>query len=89
MRPSQRNIDLYTVLPRAKSEPIYVKSDWQREELAETKEARPFRGLKAAKFGSIEAGTIVRSKTDLQPRDTDPTALPTGRLAETQRRSRH
>jgi hypothetical protein len=28
---SLRNIDLYTVLPKAKSEPIYVKPDWQRE----------------------------------------------------------
>jgi hypothetical protein len=28
---SLRDIDLYTVLPKAKSEPIYVKSDWERE----------------------------------------------------------
>jgi len=25
------DIDLYTVLPKAKSEPVYVKSDWERE----------------------------------------------------------
>ena len=28
---SLRDIDLYTVLPKAQSEPIYVKSDWERE----------------------------------------------------------
>ena len=25
------DIDLYTVLPKARSEPVYVKSDWERE----------------------------------------------------------
>ena len=25
------DIDLYTVLPKAKTEPVYVKSDWERE----------------------------------------------------------
>jgi hypothetical protein len=66
-RTSVCDIDLYSLLPRAKSEPIYVKSDWERVELAEIKEAKRFKGLKQAMFGSIEAGTIVRSKTDLQP----------------------
>ena len=28
---SLRDIDLYTVLPKARSEPVYVKSDWERE----------------------------------------------------------
>jgi len=28
---SHWDIDLYTVLPKAKSEPVYVKSDWERE----------------------------------------------------------
>ena len=28
---SLRDVDLYTVLPKAKSEPVYVKSDWERE----------------------------------------------------------
>jgi hypothetical protein len=66
-RRSVYDIDLYNVLPKAKSEPIYVKSNWERDELAEIKEAKRFKGLKQAKFGSIEAGTIVRSKTDLKP----------------------
>ena len=30
-RRSHGDIDLYTVLPKAKSEPVYVKSDWERE----------------------------------------------------------
>jgi hypothetical protein len=29
--PRRCDIDLYTVLPKAKSEPVYVKSDWERE----------------------------------------------------------
>jgi hypothetical protein len=43
---SLRDIALYTVLPKAKSEPIHVKADWERElEVA----------LKAAK----KAGALV------------------------------
>ena len=38
--PRRSLIDLYTVLPKAKSEPIYVKSDWERELEAALKEAR-------------------------------------------------
>ena len=34
------DIDLYTVLPKAKSEPIYVKAKWERELEAALKEAR-------------------------------------------------
>jgi hypothetical protein len=30
-RKSLLDIDLYTVLPKAKSEPIYVKAEWERE----------------------------------------------------------
>ena len=30
-RKSLSDIDLYSVLPKAKSEPMYVKSDWERE----------------------------------------------------------
>jgi hypothetical protein len=37
---SLRDIDLYTVLPKAKSEPIYVKANWERELEAALKEAR-------------------------------------------------
>jgi len=33
-------IDLYTVLPKAKSEPVYVKSDWERELETKLREAR-------------------------------------------------
>jgi hypothetical protein len=28
---SLRDVDLYTVLPKAQGEPVYVKSDWERE----------------------------------------------------------
>jgi hypothetical protein len=38
--PRRSLIDLYTVLPKAKSEPVYVKSDWERELEAALKEAR-------------------------------------------------
>jgi len=41
---SLRDIDLYTVLPKAKSEPVYVKSDWERELEAALKEARGWIG---------------------------------------------
>jgi hypothetical protein len=37
---SLSDIDLYTVLPKAKSEPIYVKSDWERELEVALKESR-------------------------------------------------
>jgi len=37
---SLRDIDLYTVLPKAKSEPVYVKSDWERELEAALRESR-------------------------------------------------
>jgi hypothetical protein len=64
---SLRDTDLYSLLPKAKSEPVYVKSDWERELAVAIKEAKDLRRLKPARFGSIEAGTIVRSKTGLQP----------------------
>ena len=35
-----RDVDLYTVLPKARSEPVYVKSAWERELMAR-KESRP------------------------------------------------
>ena len=38
------DIDLYTVLPKAKSEPIYVKANWERELEAAQKEARSWVG---------------------------------------------
>ena len=65
-RRSVCDIALYSLLPKAKSEPVYVKSDWERELAVAIKEAKDFRRLKA-NFGSIEAGTIVLSKTGLQP----------------------
>jgi len=37
---SLSDIDLYTVLPKAKSEPVYVKSDWERELEAALRESR-------------------------------------------------
>jgi hypothetical protein len=37
---SLRGIDLYTVLPKAKSEPVYVKSDWERALETARKESR-------------------------------------------------
>jgi hypothetical protein len=40
-RRSHFDIDLYTVLPKAKSEPIYIKSDWERELETALKEASP------------------------------------------------
>ena len=43
MKKSKKNlsdIDLYTVLPKAKSEPIYVKAEWERELEAALKETR-------------------------------------------------
>jgi hypothetical protein len=39
-RQSRCDIDLYAVLPKAKSEPIYVKSDWERELGAALRESR-------------------------------------------------
>jgi hypothetical protein len=42
-------------------------SPWEREIAVAIKEAKRLRRLKAAKFGSIGAGTIVRSNTGLQP----------------------
>jgi hypothetical protein len=38
--PRRCDIDLYTVLPKAKSEPVYVKSDWERELETKVREAR-------------------------------------------------
>ena len=37
---SLSDIDLYTVLPKAKSEPVYVKSAWERELEAALRESR-------------------------------------------------
>jgi len=37
---SLSDIDLYTVLPKAKNEPVYVKSEWERELEAALKESR-------------------------------------------------
>ena len=39
-RQSLSDIDLYAVLPKAKSEPVYVKAKWERELEAAQKEAR-------------------------------------------------
>jgi hypothetical protein len=33
-------MDLYTVLPKAKSEPVYVKGDWERELEAALRKSR-------------------------------------------------
>ena len=41
---SLSDIDLYTVLPKAKSEPVYVKANWERELEAAQKEARSWVG---------------------------------------------
>jgi hypothetical protein len=38
--PRRSLIDLYTVLPKAKSEPVYVKSDWERQLEAALRESR-------------------------------------------------
>jgi len=37
---SLRDVDLYTVLPKAQGEPVYVKSDWERELEAALRESR-------------------------------------------------
>ena len=42
------DIDLYTVLPKANSEPIYVKANWERELEAALKEARSWVGREPA-----------------------------------------
>ncbi len=42
------DIDLYTVLPKAKSEPIYVKANRERELEAAQKEARSWVGREPA-----------------------------------------
>jgi hypothetical protein len=39
-RRSHYDIDLYTVLPKAKTEPVYVKSDWERELEATLRDSR-------------------------------------------------
>src|SRR5439155_41973 len=44
---SLRNIDLYTMLPKPKSEPLYVKAKWERELEAAQKEARSWVGPRA------------------------------------------
>ena len=46
---SLQDIDLYTVLPKAKSEPIYVRSDWERELEEALKDAKEKRALWSAK----------------------------------------
>jgi hypothetical protein len=38
--PRRCDIDLYTVLPKAKTEPVYVKSDWERELETALRESR-------------------------------------------------
>jgi hypothetical protein len=38
--PRRSLIDLYTVLPKGKSEPVYVKSDWERELETALRESR-------------------------------------------------
>ena len=38
--PRRSLIDLYTVLPKAKSEPVYMKSDWERELETALRESR-------------------------------------------------
>lgn len=50
--------DLYTVLPKSATEPIYVKPHWEREQQMESIEPRHSEEIKQATFGSIEAGTL-------------------------------
>jgi hypothetical protein len=61
-RRSHCDIDLYTVLPKAKSEPVYVKSDWERELEAALKEARAHGQL-------TKCGRDVQTRGDARPRE--------------------
>ena len=69
---SLRDIDLYTVLPKAKSEPIYVRSDWERELEAALKEAKKKRALWSAKrrdlYKYIEGENVAETETKRQAR---------------------
>jgi hypothetical protein len=73
---SLRDIDLYTVMPKAESEPIYVKSDWERELEAELKEAKKVRALWSAKrrglYKYIEGENCAESETKRQARAAQP-----------------
>ena len=57
--------DLYTVLPKARLEPVYCKPRWERELLAQIKQAQRFRKLTPPTITSIEAGTIFK-RSDLR-----------------------
>jgi hypothetical protein len=68
---SLRDIDLYTVLPKAKSEPIYVKSDWERELEEALKEAKRKRALWSTKsrrdlYKYIEGENFAETETKRQ-----------------------
>jgi hypothetical protein len=70
---SLRDIDLYTVLPKAKSEPIYVKSNWERELEEALKEAKEKRARWSAKsrrdlYKFIEGEIITETETKRQAR---------------------
>ena len=55
---SLRDIDLYTVLPKAQSEPIYVKSDWERELEVALKEFSSRPASHQIRYKYIEGGEI-------------------------------
>ena len=57
--------DLYTVLPKARREPVYCKPRWERELLAQIKQAQRLRELTPPTITSIEAGTIFK-RSDLR-----------------------
>src|SRR6185312_2734690 len=57
--------DLYTVLPKARREPVYCKPRWERELLAQVKQAQRLRELTPAKITPIKAGTIFK-RADLR-----------------------
>jgi len=57
--------DLYTVLPKARREPVYCKPRWERELAAQIKQARRFIQLTPPTITSIEAGTIFK-RSDLR-----------------------
>jgi hypothetical protein len=62
-RKSICDIDLYAALPKAKSEPIYVKAKWERELEAALKEARSWVGREPACINTLKEEFIVSIKT--------------------------
>jgi hypothetical protein len=57
--------DLYTVLPKARREPVYCKPGWERELSAQIKQAQRLRELTPPTINPIEAGTIFK-RSDLR-----------------------